>query len=152
MRLGGEIMIRQNYYELVNQLLDINYQVSTTDPKTINDKEQMISSMTNQQKKIEEEANEQIRGLRVHLKEKIKKIRDDRSYLLYEVEVEFNGLRTFIVEYRGRLEQALKGHRIQNNPIGIEINDNQEISINFEEIKDNKLRIITLFEEINSSQ
>jgi hypothetical protein len=152
MRVGGDIMISQNYYELVNQLLDINYQVSTTTPKITSEKEQMISSIINQQKKIEEDANEQIRGLRLKQKEKIKKIHDDKSYLLYEVEVEFNGLRTFIVEYRGRLEQALMDHRIQNNPIGKEKNDNQEISINFEDIKDKKLRIITLFEKINSNQ
>ncbi len=141
-------MINHNYYELVNQLIDINYQVSAPDPKMTEEKKQIITSITGEQKKIEENANDQIREFRVQQKEKLKKIRDDKSYLVYEVEVEFNGLRAFIVEYSGRLEKLLREYKIPNMASEQEMQDTQDITINFEEIKETKLRIISLLEEI----
>ena len=143
-------MTKHYYYELVNQLISVNYKATTPDSKISEEKALIISSLTGEQKKIEETANVKIRESRSELTEQIKKIRDDKSYLSYEVDVEFNGLRAFIVEYKERFRRVIYDYKILNLANGYSVQNDQDIDINFNQIKEIKLKIVSLFEEIAS--
>ena len=141
-------MNQNDYYRLLCDFIDVNYQKSLQGNISVDKRKQVITSTTTQQKKLEEIANTKIRESRIKLKEKIKKIKDDKSYLLYEIEAEFNGLRAFIVEYQKRLV------RVNNQLLNAELStthnlqERQDTIPNFSEIKEIKLKIVSLYEEL----